>query len=212
MMAAVDDAAPAPPGLLDRLRADPARAPEQLALAAGERHGPWAVRWAEELRGRYAFTPAELAARATRSHAALARTSGAVTGLGGAVGVVPDLAGLAWLQSRLVFCVAAAHGFDPLDRMRPAELLVLWEVYADPVRAREALDGAGQHLAVAYAQGRMSGGDASLAGRLARMVAEHGAKRFAGRLIPGFASIVNAVGNERATRRLGERAQAFYGG
>jgi len=212
MMAPVDDAEPAPSGLLERLRADPARAPEQLALAAAERHGPWARRWADELRGRYGFGPDELAARAKRSHAALARTSGAVTGLGGAVGIVPDLVGLAWLQSRLVFCIATAYGFDPLDPMRPEELLVLWEVYDDPVRAREALDGAGQHLALAYAQGRLSGGDASLAGRLARMVAERGAKRAAGRLIPGFASIVNAVGNERATRRLADRASAFYGG
>jgi hypothetical protein len=34
-----------PEGLLARLRADPTRAPEHLALAAGERHGPAAAAW-----------------------------------------------------------------------------------------------------------------------------------------------------------------------
>ena len=34
-----------PPGLWDRLRADPLRAPEYIALAAADRHGPAAEAW-----------------------------------------------------------------------------------------------------------------------------------------------------------------------
>jgi hypothetical protein len=37
-------------------------------------------------------------------------------------------------------------------------------------------------------------------------------KRAAGRLIPGLAIMFNAVGNERDTRALADRAIKFYGG
>ena len=87
---------------------------------------------------------------AKRRHAALARFEGAATGVGGLVTAVPDLVPLAWIQSRLVFFVAAAYGFDPHDPMRPAELLVLRDLYPDPETARRALDGVGKTVAEAY--------------------------------------------------------------
>ena len=39
-----------------------------------------------------------------------------------------------------------------------------------------------------------------------------GARHLAGRMIPGVAVVFNAVGNERSTRELAERAMKFYGG
>ena len=68
---------------------------------------------------------------AKRRHASLARLEGAATGVGGFLTVVPDIVLLAWIQSRLVFFVAAAYGFDPRDPMRPAELLVLRDLYPE---------------------------------------------------------------------------------
>ena len=68
---------------------------------------------------------------AKRRHATLARFEGAATGVGGIITLVPDMVGLAWIQTRLVFFVAAAYGYDPRDPMRPAELLVLMELYDD---------------------------------------------------------------------------------
>jgi len=202
-----------PAGLLGRLRADPGRAPEHLALAAAERHGPAAAAWAQALRERYAFGPDELAARATRRHVALARTSGAVTGLGGALTAVPDLVALAWIQARVVFCIAAAYGFDPRDPMRPAELLVVQGLYPDPAAARAALDGLGRPVAAAYVDRKLaSSGDEALAARLARFVLASGARRLAKRVVPGAASIFGAVENDRATRAIAERAVAFYRG
>jgi hypothetical protein len=50
--------------------------------------------------------------------------------------MVPDIAALIWIQSRMVFSIAAAMGYDPRDPMRPAELLVLYELYEDPAAAR----------------------------------------------------------------------------
>jgi hypothetical protein len=200
-----------PDNLWERIRADPVRAPEHIALAAAAQHAPAAEKWAAEKRGRYAHDGHELAEMAKRRHATLARFEGAATGVGGFLTVVPDLVALAWIQSRLVFFVAAAYGFDPHDRMRPAELLVLMELYPDPQTARAALDGLGRTLVESYVGNRMQREEA-LVTRLAKMVGKRAARRFAGRLIPGVAIAFNAIGNERDTRRLADRAIAFYGG
>jgi hypothetical protein len=208
---ATEDSRPhLPDGLLASLRADPVRAPEHLALAAADRHGPAAARWAAE-HGR--GDPLALAKQAKRAHARLARFGGAATGLGGLVTVLPDLALLLWIQSRMVFQIAAAFDFDPRDRMRPAELIVLWDLYPDPAAAREALDGASGPAAVAIAKSRFDrDADQKVAERLLRVAARHGARRLGGRLVPGFAVFVNSIGNERSTRALADDAIAFYGG
>jgi hypothetical protein len=208
--ASTEPAPEVPDTLLARLRADPVRAPEIIALAASEKHGPAARDWAAEQRG---GRPDQLAKHAKRSHARMARLSGGVTGLGGALTMLPDMAAAIWIQSRCVFFIAAAHGFDPLDRMRPAELLVLYELYDDPLQARDALDGAGRALALAAVDRAVSGRDEqTLVTRLAGMVVKRGASRLAHRAIPGVAVVMNAFGNERAVRDMADRATRFYGG
>lgn len=202
-----------PESLWQHLRADPARAPEIIALAAADRHGPAAQAWVSEMRARYSYGPEQLAKMAKRKHAQYARLGGAATGFGGFVTVVPDLAGLAWIQSRLVFFVAAAYGFDPRDAMRPAELLVLQDVYPDVTAARAALDGAGRSMTAALIDRQLSRGDREqLTRKLLSFVGTRVAKRYAGKLVPGLAVVVNSVGNERAVRALADRSIRFYGG
>ena len=211
-LAEVDEPAEEPPeGLWDRLRADPARAPELVALAAAEHHAPAAASWADRRRRVYGTDPAALAQMARRRHVNLASVEGAATGVGGFVTIVPDLIGLAWIQSRLVFFIAAAYGFDPRDPMRPAELLVLNGLYDDPAAARAALDGVGVTVAEAWVGGKVSR-DEALVKRLALMVGKSTGKKLAGRLIPGFAIAFNSVSNRRDTSALAKRAIAFYGG
>jgi hypothetical protein len=200
-----------PPSLWERLRSDPVRAPEYIALAAGERHAPAAASWVEERRAMYAHSPAQLAQMAKRRHAALARFGGAATGVGGIVTVLPDLAAAAWIQSRMVFFIAAAFGYDPFDPMRPAELLVLQGLYPDPQTARRALDGVGSTMVQAWAGSKLER-DQALASRLARMAGRRMVRRFAGRLVPFVAIAFNAIGNERETRALADRAIRYYGG
>jgi hypothetical protein len=200
-----------PPGLWERLRTDPVRSPEHIALAASRTFAPQAQRWADDKRARFAVEPAELARMAKTRHATLARFEGAATGLGGVVTMVPDLVALAWIQSRLVFYVAAAYGYDPNDPMRPAELLVLNDFYPDPQTARRALDGVGSTVIEAYIGSRMAREEA-LAVRLAKFLGVRSARKLAGRLIPGVAVAFNAIGNERRTRALADRAMRFYGG
>jgi EcsC protein family len=202
-----------PQGLWDRLRADPLRAPEHVALAAADRHAPAAAAWAAEKRGRLGVGDRELARMAKRRHATLARVEGAATGVGGFLTVVPDVVLLAWIQSRLVFFVAAAYGFDPHDRMRPAELLVLRDLYPDPHTARRALDGIGPTVAEAYVGDRLEQGrEQAMLSRLLLFVGKRTAGRAARRLIPGVAIAFNAVANERETRALADKAIRFYGG
>jgi hypothetical protein len=208
-----DDARPnLPDGLLGALRADPKRAPEHLALAAADRHGPAAAEWVAS-RGGGGGEPAKLAREVKKAHARYARFGGAATGVGGFVTIVPDLALLLWIQSRMVFFIAAALGYDPRDPMRPAELLVLWDLFDDPPAARAALDGASGPLAVTAATRRLDrSGEEKLAERLMRAAARQGARRVGARLIPGFAILVNSIGNERSTRALADDAIRFYAG
>jgi hypothetical protein len=200
-----------PEGLWDRLRADPLRAPEHIALAAADRHAPAAQAWVAAKRSRYAVSDRELAVMAKKHHAHLARFGGAATGVGGFVTLIPDLATLAWVQSRLVFFVAASYGYDPADRMRPAELLVLQNLYATPEAARQALDGAASSIIESYVGSKLSR-DEAVATRLLKTVGKGAVRSVARRMIPGLAVMLNAVGNERDTRALADRAIRFYGG
>jgi hypothetical protein len=200
-----------PESLWQRLRADPTRAPEHLALAAADIHGPAAARWVAEKQAEAGYTPRRLAELARNQHTHLSRITGAATGLGGFWTVIPDMAAIAWIQARMIFFIAAAFGFDPEDRMRPAELLVLQRLFDDPYEAREALDGVGQRVATAWA-GRRMNRDNELFRSLRRMAVREATDRVAGRLIPGVASIFNAVQDSRDTRLLADRAIRFYGG
>jgi hypothetical protein len=202
-----------PASLWASVRADPIRAPEHIALAASELHAPAAAAWAAEKRSRYALDGRELGLMAKKRHAALARFGGAATGVGGLITVVPDIVLLAWIQSRLVFFVAAAYGYDPRDPMRPAELLVLRNLYPDPQTARKALDGIGKTVAEAYLGSRIERGrEQAMMSRLLRFAGKRTANRAARRLIPGIAIAFNAVANERDTRALADKAIKFYGG
>ena len=208
----VEEALRKPPRRLwERLRADPLRAPEHVALAASEYHAPAAAAWADRRRRVYGTEPRRLAQMARRRHVNLASVEGAATGVGGFITLIPDLVGLAWIQSRLVFFVAAAYGFDPHDSMRPAELLVLNGIYDTPAEARAALDGMGVSMAEAWVGGQLSR-DEALAFKLAKSVGKTSTKKFAGRLIPGFAILFNSVANRRDTNALAKRAIKFYGG
>jgi uncharacterized protein (DUF697 family) len=202
-----------PDTLWARIRADPIRAPEHVALAASALHGPAAAAWAKEKRDRLGVSEHELARMAKRRHATLARFEGAATGLGGIVTAVPDAVLLAWIQSRLVFFVAAAYGFDPTDRMRPAELLVLRDLYPDPETARHALDGIGKTVAEAYVGTALERSrDRAMLSRLLAFAGKRTASRAARRWIPVIGVAFNAAANERDTRTLADRAIKFYGG
>ena len=197
-----------PESLWRRLRAEPDRAPEHIALAAAERFGPQAARWVELEGGRK--RPDRLARAAYRKHVRLSRLEGAALGLGGLWTAAADVVALLWIQSRMVFYIAAAYGRDPRDPLRPAELLALQGVYPSPAEARAALDGIGTPMARALVEHKLRGRDEAIFAKLIRYAGRKATERAAGRLVPLISSPISAVQNAAATKDLGRRALGYY--
>src|SRR5829696_2136758 len=193
-----------------RILAEPDRAPEYIALAAAERFGPQAEEWAR-IAGP-GHTPEELARIAFKKHVRIARLEGGALGIGGAVTAAPDIVALLWIQSRMVFYIAAAYGYDPKHPMRPAEYLALQGLYDTPAEAREALDGVGKRMAVAMVERALSSRRSdALHLKLAKYIAKRMARRYAGRLIPFIGAPIGAMQNGSVTTQLGRRALDYYG-
>ena len=206
----IDETRRIPESLWARIRAEPDRAPEYIALYAADRFGPQAERWAREKGGRR--SPERLARKVVRTHVRLARLEGGALGLGGGFTAAADLVALVWIQSRMVFFVAAAYGYEPRHPMRPAELLALHGLYDTPAQAREALDGVGKRLGQALVERSLSGKNEAVTTRLIKFAGKRVATRYAGRLIPFIASPISAVQNAAATKELGRAATAYYAG
>jgi hypothetical protein len=199
-----------PQSLWNRILAEPDRAPEYIALAAAERFGPQAEEWVR-IAGP-GHMPAELARVAYRKHVRLAQLEGAALGLGGVFTAAPDIVALIWIQSRMTFYIAAAHGFDPKHPMRPAELLALQGFYETPAEARAALDGVGKRLAQAAVERALSNRSMdSLHRRLVKYIAKRLARRYAGRLIPFVGAPLGALQNGGVTKQVGRLALDYYG-
>ena len=198
-----------PKSLWDRILAEPERAPEHIALAAAERFGPQAEEWVR-IAGP-GHTPNELGEVAYRKHVRLARLEGGVLGIGGVITAAPDVVALIWIQSRMIFYIAAAHGYDPRHPMRPAELLALQGVYPTAAAAREALDGMGKPMAQAMVEKALSSRSADrLHRRLLKYLAKRMARRYAGRLIPLIGAPIGAIQNGNATADIGRLALSYY--
>ena len=156
-------------------------------------------------------TPEQLAKVAYRKHVRLARLEGAALGVGGVFTAAPDVVALIWIQSRMVFYIAAAYGYDPRHPMRPAELLALEGVYPSPAEARKALDGLGKPMAHAMVEKALAGRSTDrLHRRLLKYLAKRMARRYAGRLIPLIGAPIGAVQNGAATKEVGRAALDYY--
>jgi EcsC protein family len=198
-----------PRALWNRILAQPERAPELIALAAADRFGPQAEEWVRVAGAGH--SPEKLAKIAYRKHVRLARLEGGVLGVGGAFTAAPDVVALIWIQSRMVFYIAAASGYDPRHPMRPAELLALQGVYATPEDARKALDGMGKLMAQAMVEKALAGRTTDrLHQRLLRYLARRLARRVAGRWIPLIGAPLGAIQNGNATKEVGKLALSYY--
>lgn len=209
--AEIEDLDAMPDPLWRRMIANPERAPELIALAASQRFADPAARWAREAGTSHAH--GSLAKKAFRKHVHLSRAEGLALGIGGALTSAGNVAGLGWIQARMVFFIAAAHGYDPHHPMRPAELLALWGVYETPAQARESLDGVGDSMAATVVKTKLGrSGERSLTNRMLRYVGRRAATRYGGRMIPLLGAPISAVQNGGSTKDLGRRALAYYGG
>jgi hypothetical protein len=198
-----------PKSLWDRILAQPERAPELIALAASDRFGPQAEEWVRVAGAGH--SPEQLAKVAYKKHVRLARLEGGVLGVGGAFTAAPDVVALIWIQSRMVFYIAAAYGYDPRHPMRPAELLAIQGVYPTPEEARRALDGVGKLMAQAVVEKALASRSSdALHRRLVRYLARRFARRAAGRFIPLIGAPIGAIQNGNATAEVGKLALSYY--
>lgn len=198
-----------PKRVWDRIIAEPDRAPEYLALAALERFGPQAAEWVRIAGAGH--TPEELARVAFKKHVRMARLEGGALGIGGVITAAPDLVSLLWIQSRMVFFIAAAYGYDARHPMRPAELLALQGVYETPAEARAALDGMGKLMAQAIAEKALvSRHTDRLHRRLLKYLVKRLFRRYAGRYIPLIGAPIGAIQNAGVTKQLGRRTLDYY--
>jgi EcsC protein family len=198
-----------PQSLWNRILAQPERAPELIALAASERFGPQAEEWVRTAGAGH--SPEQLAKVAYKKHVRLSRLEGGVLGVGGALTAAPDIVALIWIQSRMVFYIAAAHGYDPRHPMRPAELLAIQGFYETPDDARRALDGVGKLMAQAMVEKALSSRSTdALHRRLVRYLARRFARRAAGRFIPLIGAPLGAIQNGNATKEVGKLALDYY--
>jgi len=194
-----------------QILATPERAPELIALAASKRFADPAAAWVEETSAWH--KPDRLAKKAYSKHVHLSRAEGLALGLGGMLTSAFNVAGLGWIQARMVFYIAAAHGFDPHDPMRPAELLFLWGVYETPAQARESLIGVGESMAVTVVKTQLAKpSERSLTNRMLRYVGKRTVRRYGGRMIPVIGAPISAIQNGGSTKDLGRRALKYYGG
>ena len=199
-----------PDRLWRRLLADPERAPELIAVAAAGRFAGPAAGWVQA--AGHGTKPAALANRAYRKHVHVSRAEGLALGVGGALTAAGNVAGLGWIQARMVFFIAAAYGYEPHDPMRPAELLALWGCTRRR-RRRESLDGAGGSMAATVVRSQLSKtSERTVTNRMLRYVGKRAATRYGGRLIPLLGAPISAVQNGGSTKDLGRRALAYYGG
>jgi hypothetical protein len=199
-----------PDSLFERMKGDPAHAPEHLALAAVERLGPEAAQWVGAYRQYYPWaTDGQLVAIIRARFVRLSRYSGAAAGVAGAFGAVVDAGVLAWNQARMVLYIAAIYGADPTAQERAAELLTLQQVYKVIDRARTALDVASRRVP-AGAMVRHGGSLAAVGLALAKMAGVRVAKRAVLKAVP-FASVpLGALANAGSTKALADRAIALY--
>ncbi|WIM94853.1 EcsC family protein [Actinoplanes oblitus] len=213
---ALDDAATPPGTLWSRMRADPQYAPEHLALEAVRRLGPEAAGWAARARADHPdLTPDELATLAVKNFTALARLSGALSGVAGLPGAVLDVGVLAWTQARMVLHVAAAYGADPAAPERATDLLVLQRVHRVAETARTALGvAAGRERAsrifTGAAGGPLGGALVKLGVKLAQMAGVRAARKVFAKLVPGAGVVLGTWVNSAATKDLARRAREHY--
>lgn len=199
-----------PEGLLAELRADPLHAPEHLALEAVRRTGPSARAWVAQWRSPRA-TPRWQARQIQKRFTWHSRYSGAAGGVLGLPGAVADVAVLSWTQSRMIIHLAAVYGFDPCDRERAAEILLLTGVYNAMSLAETAVKVAAGRAPAAELIKQGGGGSMSdVARRLAVMVGMKLGKRALLRAIPILSIPLAAMGNAGSTKKLARKAIAMY--
>jgi hypothetical protein len=194
-----------------KLLADPAHAPELLALAAVQTIGPRARDWAARVRESYPKAGDKAVARlATRQFTRFGSAGSLFGAVAGSYAPIALLGTAAVTHAELVLHLAAAYGSDPTHPDRAADLLVLTRVHDSRADAEAALAAARKP---AYDDGD-GGGIGGAAWRLGRLVAVQaggwGLLRLANRYFPGTSLLAALLAGTASAEAAAVRANAFY--
>ncbi|MFC3737686.1 hypothetical protein [Paractinoplanes deccanensis] len=187
------------------LIADPARAPELLAIAAVQTLGPRAQEWAARMRDAYpTATPAALARLATRQFTRFGSLTSVLGAIAGSYAPVALLGAAALTDAELTLHIAAAYGLDPTDEERAADLLVIARVH------RTKADAVG-----ALAEARRPAYDSKeplwrLAGLFTAQTAAWAAVKRINRRFPGTSLLAAIVVNTAAADATAARANKYF--
>ncbi|MFF5082084.1 hypothetical protein ACFY36_33975 [Actinoplanes sp. NPDC000266] len=187
------------------LIADPARAPELLAIAAVQTLGPRAREWADRTREAYPAAGTDALVRlATRQFTRLGSLTGIVGAVAGAYAPVALLGAAAFTDAELSLHIAAAYGLDPTDEERAADLLVIGRVHATKGDAIDAL-----------AEARRPAYDSKeplwrIAGFVAAQTAAWVAVKVVNRRFPGTSLLAAFLSNTASANATAARAAKYY--
>ncbi|XVU25314.1 hypothetical protein ACQPZJ_50440 [Actinoplanes sp. CA-054009] len=187
------------------LIADPARAPELLAIAAVQTLGPRAQEWAARTREAYPTAGTDALVRlATRQFTRFGSLTGIVGAVAGSYAPVALLGAAALTDAELALHIAAAHGLDPTDEERAADLLVIGRVHATKGDAIDAL-----------VEARRPAYDSKeplwrLAGFMAAQTAAWVAVKAVNRRFPGTSLLAAFLSNTASANATAARAAKYY--
>ena len=218
--------------LVHRLLAAGANAPRELLRTAVNTNGQGAATYAERARGTGTEPTEDLVSRTIKAHTMLARSEGATLALaitaaevtsvvgsagtltpGAAVGgLVGDLAGLAWIQTRMVLVVAALNGHDPRDPARYRELASLMGVYGAPQanRATKYVGKGTERVAKRLILRHLKGKRLQAVKALFDLVGIKFTRTGVLKVLPGINIPISAFVNGQATAALGKKARVYY--
>lgn len=218
--------------LVRRLLNSGADAPRVLLQTAVNANGAWAQKYAARSHAGDGADVDELVRRVIKAHAILARTEGAgvaaaisaaeatsVVGTAGTLtpatvvtGLVGDIAGLAWIQTRMILVIAALHGHDPTDAVRYREIATLMGIFGAPQadRAAKAAGKASERVLRRLILRHLKGDRLQAVKALFRMVGVNFTRTGLIKALPGINIPISALVNAQATRSLGKRAHVYY--
>jgi hypothetical protein len=193
-----------------KLIADPAHAPELLALAAVQTIGPRAEAWARQIRTAYpAADEAAMARLAIRQFTRFGSVTSLFGAIAGSYAPLALLAGGALTHAELVLHLAAVYGHRPTDPERAVDLLVIAKIHPTVDEARGA-------LAEARRPAYDDDGDLTDAivrlGRLlfARSSGSWTAARLANHYFPGTSLLTAVLTSTASAHGAAARANTFY--
>jgi hypothetical protein len=200
-----------PEELLHRIAQDPGNVMVYFAEEVVARTGEGAQERVDQLRAENpGLPPHHYVEKVKKDACLLAGLGGGLTGLGGWIGIAPDILWLLWVQNRMALQIAAIYGQDPTDSERAKELLVVQGVYNSVAAASAAMTKATVRVGTRLAEQYLRKGVL----QAVKVALKYLGIRFTRKALIGALPLVGApigfAANYFFTRQLAQTAAQYY--